>query len=284
MPRGWALRSRHPPINIPLVGRIRIAPRYLVFDVIKIIACIMVLIWHTQLWLTNYDYFIPVIGQVGLGRLAVYTFFITSGALVEITYKDKPYLRYVFDKVVRLYPAYWLTLLVYFWFPIARIGLWNWIGQLLAVNMLLGTPLMNGPAWYLCTLLIMYMAYPFLRKYNGVGLLFVYVLLREVLILLGLGGVLYYYYSPLATLSLFLLGAYMANNKWYPMWQSNKTISFLANLSFYVYIVHWLPIVVVFPYHPIVYFGLIGVGALVLMVVDCRIQSVVPQTISMLTS
>lgn len=95
-----------------------IKKRLLFIDILKIIGVGCVLYWHLFYNTKDLVWFLPVYGMVHLGGIGVILFLIASGA--ALTYNQynfkvtKNILTFYYKRLVRVYPAMWLTMLFIF--------------------------------------------------------------------------------------------------------------------------------------------------------------------------
>lgn len=135
-------------------------------DVMRAIACSTVVVHHYF----KPDVFAPA-GQIGpvaefflrdldLGKFGVLLFFLISGYCVTFTIcdtKSHPYTRFVASRVFRLYPAYWLSLIVILALaPSGAFSATEVAANFTLLQRFLGFPYVNGVAWTLTVELIFY--------------------------------------------------------------------------------------------------------------------------------
>jgi peptidoglycan/LPS O-acetylase OafA/YrhL len=225
--------------------------RLLFFDLLKILGIALVIIWH--IWgsiLKIYDLTIPIIGGIGMGRIGVILFLITCGALSELSYKKGDAILWVFRRLTRIYPAYWCSLIIALVILHATISSpLQALFEITSMSHVAGWANINGPAWFIGVIVIFYLVYPLLRKiidYNpfclGAFAVFLTFLIRDALIyqpsiIPWINEA--YYYSPLGAFCFFVLGSYIARMGAYPSMESWPVISWLADFSFYVFLIHY---------------------------------------------
>lgn len=90
--------------------------RWIVIDLLRIVAAVLVLIGHTSFWLgLTLDRVVAnVFGiyKVGLSGIAVSMFLILSGLVLELKYGSKKieYLRFLKRRLLGIYPVYFVSL------------------------------------------------------------------------------------------------------------------------------------------------------------------------------
>lgn len=153
-------------------------------DGIRGLACIMIMLFH----FTGKNNFIPLISRWG-GGLGVEIFYCLSGFCISraiyaglIRDKQSGYscLKFVYDRFKKIYPAYILSLI----FVILTQGPRNLSEIMINVLMIqsgwLGKDFaLNGPTWFLSTLLLCYIVFYVVNRLfgNSNNRIFVYILL-----------------------------------------------------------------------------------------------------------
>jgi peptidoglycan/LPS O-acetylase OafA/YrhL len=283
--------------------------RLLVFDVARICLIALIVYNHFQVpvwdWLNNTffsnGYFLFNIYPRSLGVIAIYGMFLISGAVLEYQYKKvrtiPDYKKFLFRRFVRLYPAFWMSLLLGILLAPAVLGQ-NLPGVLFEFTgffMFLGTGpgIINQMGWFIGTIFVLYMLYPVLssviRKYGFPALLAV------MLVSYGTRSLLLTYnpvpmvdlwlWLPVCNLFEFCLGIYLIQQNLYPKTANQSSVvRQLADLSFYVFLFHVViihAVLAILPSTPIPnagYFLYGGILALIViiswiaMVIDNRIQ------------
>ena len=153
-------------------------------DGIRGLACIMIMLFH----FTGKNNFIPLISRWG-GGLGVEIFYCLSGfcisrsiyvSMIRDKQSDYSCFKFVVDRIRKIYPAYLLSLV----FVILTQGPRNLSEILINVLMIqsgwLGKDFaLNGPTWFLSTLLLCYIVFYVVNRLLGSGKnkLFVYIML-----------------------------------------------------------------------------------------------------------
>jgi peptidoglycan/LPS O-acetylase OafA/YrhL len=248
----------------------------LLFDLLRILAISMVVAIH----MGNSDVLnIPVLyqnyglfGKIGsisglggnIGNWGVEVFIILSGCVLEYTYGKRiwdaasnfDYRLFIEKRLIRIYPAYWFSLLLALLFNTGLISAISWIDAVktasgfyifpaLFSNTSTGDQLLNPMGWFIGLIVCLYFLYPFLSgfiKRNGLTvMILVFVLslvVRVALLMISPHGMAFYWF-PLSRLFEFTLGIYIVQEGFYlKTTHSSKTIRFLSDLSFPVFLVH----------------------------------------------
>jgi peptidoglycan/LPS O-acetylase OafA/YrhL len=153
-------------------------PRFPLFDGLRAIAALSVLVYHTAFYSRAHQEsaIAPILSRLNIG---VAIFFVISGFLLyrpfvsaRLAGSSGPgVVAYTRRRVLRIVPAYWAALTVLALYP-GLNGLWgDWavyygFGQVYATDTVLGG---IGPAWTLCTEAAFYVALPFYAALAGRG-------------------------------------------------------------------------------------------------------------------
>lgn len=263
--------------------------RLLFFDLLKIIGIVLIVVWYVYSdILKPQESLIPVIGGTGPGRIGVILFLVACGALTELSCRKKDTLSWLSRRLARIYPAYWCSLVIAFIFLHAGIGspLHAFL-EITAMDILAGFNYVNGPAWFIGVIVLFYLTYPLIRRildfnvlWCGAALVFLGFLVREILICRpGLIPWIAepYYYSPAGAFAFFILGAYLAILGAYPSWESNAVAAWLADFSFYIFLIHYSFL----PWRSNIFLYLVVVifFSLMLMAVDKKIQELLKKRV-----
>jgi peptidoglycan/LPS O-acetylase OafA/YrhL len=250
------------------------APRLVVFDVWRIVAIALVVGVHL---LQKYQsplgnaFGIEGLYSVTLGGVGVTLFLILSGALLEYHYgrTPQPYLQFVWRRLARIYPTYWLSIV----FSIVALGaLVPWPRTVLETLLdytgflpFAGYPwsaMIVSTGWFVGVIVSLYLMFPLvsraIRAWRGSILVFLLIsLVARQLAFRYIPGTRPMDWFPLCRLFEFSLGVWML--------QSERQMSALArigqglgetarrrlahasNLAFPVYLIHraalaWIPI------------------------------------------
>jgi peptidoglycan/LPS O-acetylase OafA/YrhL len=203
------------------------------------------------------DGFIPGgIYPLGLNLIAVYGMICISGAVLEYQYpRIEGYLEYtkfIFLRFIRLYPAYWLSLLLAIMLPpwVYPHGLFSIFVEFTGFFFLLGMGpgYLNIMGWFIGTIFCLYLLFPLLsgivKKYQ-LWSLFAFLLVsyasRSLLLTYapGLNSYLLYRWLPITNLFEFCLGIYLVQKAIYPKnEEAYPVIQKLSEFSFYVFLFH----------------------------------------------
>jgi peptidoglycan/LPS O-acetylase OafA/YrhL len=276
--------------------------RLIFFDILRILAICLVLVSHITIvsgiaGLTDFritwDYLIgnslhPLIGDItylGIGNIEVFIFLIISGAVLELNKKKisdiSSYLRFEGHRLLRLYPAYWMSLLFGIMVMLlvnANANLGNLLWQFSGFNAITGgwSGPINGVTWCIELFVVFYLLYPFISKaiQSNPFLTMAILIVVNLCSLLCLYGFSAYNpvtsparWFPLGFIAWFGLGIFIVNRSWYPK-ATDKTgiISYLGELSFYVFLFHYLIIgiaAISIPLFIVYAFGMAAVAMLV---------------------
>jgi peptidoglycan/LPS O-acetylase OafA/YrhL len=243
--------------------------RLLIFDILRIIAIILVVLLHVGNTLkipvlTALYGFSSMNWQIGMWGIAL--FLVISGSVLEYSYGERiadiknkfNYKEYVIRRFFRIYPAYWLSIFI------ALVVGYNHIAGLSVTELiktlsgfypfitLARVPFVvsyagdiNPVGWFICTIVCLYFMYPIISQFlknNGFSAILI-IILGTVFIRLvippGAQGYNWYWF-PLSRIAEFAFGIYIIQIGMYPkMINSFQSIRFLSDLSFPIFLVHW---------------------------------------------
>jgi len=232
--------------------------RLLFIDILKIIGIGCVLFWHLFFNTYNLVWFLPLYGMLHLGGLGVILFLIASGAALtynQYNFNDvKNILIFYYKRLVRVYPAMWLSTL--FTFLLLPSSFQN-IDYIKLLEELTGfyyyfnktTPIINSSIWFIGLIIILYILYPLLyniiRKYGYYGFIVIFIISMATHIYLYnnpefLSYTNLFYFGVIPNLWAFCLGIFAMSINLYPKFESkNVVIKELSNLSFYIYLLQF---------------------------------------------
>lgn len=232
--------------------------RLLFIDILKIIGIGCVLFWHLFFNTYNLVWFLPLYGMLHLGGLGVILFLIASGAALtynQYNFNDvKNILIFYYKRLVRVYPAMWLTTL--FTFLLLPSSFQN-MDYIKLLEELTGfyyyfnktTPIINSSIWFIGLIIILYILYPLLyniiRKYRYYGFIVIFIISMATHIYLYnnpgfLGYINLFYFGVIPNLWAFCLGMFIMSINLHPKFESkNIIIKELSNLSFYIYLLQF---------------------------------------------
>jgi peptidoglycan/LPS O-acetylase OafA/YrhL len=247
--------------------------RVLVFDIIRILCIAIIVYVHSQFFLIPGinkflfpDGFGPFnIYPAGLDGYAVYGLILVSGAVLEYNYhgieKLHGYLQFLFRRFIRLYPAFWMSLifgLILFvvFSPGISLGVWQtslpgvlfeFTGFFVVLGQ--GNGNINNMGWFIATIFSLYILFPWfskiLRKY-GVSALVGFCLmswgLRYLIVTYNVVPIdLFWRWFPLCNAFEFCLGIYIVQTGLYPKnVNTSPIIQGLSDISYYVFLFHTL--------------------------------------------
>ncbi len=256
--------------------RVRQAPekkknRILFFDLIRILCVAVIVYAHLQYAfvpglnsLLFADGYLPLnFYTAGLQGWAVYGLILVSGAVLEYNYQQITgfvnYTRFQFRRFVRLYPAFWMSLVFGLLVNILLTSsgalqiirenifyiLFEYTGFFIILGK--GPGFINIMGWFIATIVCLYLLFPYLsdliRRYR------LPAILGLMVISFGSRSLFYSYSSvlpdafwmwfPLCNVFEFGLGIYLIQNSLYPKNdQEYPLIHEIAELSYYVFLFH----------------------------------------------
>lgn len=237
--------------------------RILVFDILRIICIAVIIYGHSQfVVLSGINSILYANGHwplnlypLGLQGYAVAIMFLVSGAVLEYTYKNinnsQDYLRFIFKRFIRIYPAFWLSLLAaIILFPF----LWqsaplNALIQFSGFTIIVGQTALNPSGWFIGAIFCLYLLFPWIsrivRKYNlsaVIGFCILSWSLRFILSTYCIVPIdIFVRWFPLCTIFEFSVGIYLVQMSLYPKKRNDyPMIRLLADLSFYAFIFHYV--------------------------------------------
>jgi|SRR5665647_94645 len=236
--------------------------RFLLFDLLKILAiCLVVLIHipttveHPNLSFLNFKnntYGIGNIIATHFGGWGVIIFLIVSGALIEYTSgagtkNNFNYMNFMEKRLVRIYPAYWFSLLLAAAFnpEMRNFSLLEYLKPFTGFNNYFSECIpINPPGWFVGLIITMYLLYPMLSKVlkeYGFPVLFFIILLSYFIGTLFPGGDWgVRYWCPLIRLPAFAFGIYIIQVGLYPIVETKShIIQFLSDLSFPIFLTNY---------------------------------------------
>lgn len=187
-----------------------------------------------------------------IGGWGVIFFLIVSGALIEYTEGQRlqnnfNYMDFIEKKLVRIYPAYWLSLVfaVVFNPEMLNFPLVEYLKPLTGFNnYFLECIPINPPGWFIGLILTMYLLYPMiskiLRGYGFPSLFFIILLSYFIGMSFPGGDWGVKYWCPLTRLPAFALGIYIIQKGAYPKIETKSfIIKFLSELSFPIFLINY---------------------------------------------
>jgi peptidoglycan/LPS O-acetylase OafA/YrhL len=244
--------------------------RILFFDILRILFVAIIVYGHAQWvvlpWFNKTffaDGFIPFnIYTLGLTGDAVYGMILVSGAVMEYNYRSisrfSDYTRFIFKRFIRLYPAFWMSLILGIILSPALLqnnlpgALFEFTGYYVVLG--IGPGVINTMGWFIAAIFSLYLLYPILsrivRRYQMTAIIGFCILswgLRFVQITYNPVPLeLFYRWFPLFNAFEFCLGIYIVQKRWYPTTKNiYPAVRKLADLSFYVFLFHVIVILAI---------------------------------------
>lgn len=216
------------------------APRILLFDVIRIISIAIMILSHITFlpWVLDLGW----AGAYNVGAIAFLILLIVSGATLELSHHGNQNLK---KRLLRLYPAYWCALALTFAVG-PEYNLRDWVIQVFGANLYFDALRINCVGWIYGLFVILYIMYPYLSRllrdypYLGLAVLFIITLISKYFFYVyGNCGMWNAYYSfPLCNLMFFGAGIFISQKGIYLKYSSPKMIAFLAELSYFAFLLH----------------------------------------------
>jgi peptidoglycan/LPS O-acetylase OafA/YrhL len=260
-------KNASPVTASPVTG----SQRLLFFDILRIFFVAAIVYDHFRfsyfagvngLFFT--DGFLPFnIYTAGLQGWAVFGLIFVSGAVLEYNYKRIEgyweYLKFLFKRCIRIYPAFWLSLLFGLFLNIALTS--SAAGEIIRNNLFYiifeytgffvilgqGPGFINTMGWFIGTIILLYLLFPwlsqFVRKYQLIAIIAIMIVTYSSRWLFftynALLPDLLWRWFPLCNLFEFCLGIYVIQMNFYPKnVKSYPIIHEIAELSFYVFLFH----------------------------------------------
>lgn len=240
-------------------------PRILFFDIIRIL-CVGIIVYDHARW----D-LIPGINQFffpdgygpfnlytsGLQGFAVCGLIFVSGAVIEYNYqgleKLHGYLTFLFRRFIRLYPAFWMSLILgliltpALWSEKLSGLLFEFTGFFVILGVGLGN--INIMGWFIATMVCLYLIFPWfskiIRSYGITALAGFCIMswsLRFLLITFNHAPSNFFWrWFPLCNAFEFCLGIYIVQSGLFPKkTTTSPVIRELSDMSYYVFLFHIL--------------------------------------------
>lgn len=277
--------------------------RLIIFDLLRIAAISLVLASHLS-GVVNFNGIVfgqaanQWIGNVfyaNLGNCGVILFIGISGAVLELNKKPvhtaADYGTYLYQRLVRLYPAYWISLLfgllLLLYADTHAFGdlFWQFSGFNAFVNQWGGV--LNGVGWYIGLIVSLYLLFPFLsramEKKPWLALMSLFII--QVIVTFWLNSPGEYLaeevktgrisrWFPLCSVFYFGAGIFLVRKGFYPKREDTLgMVSCLGMLSFYVFLFHYPILRIAGNYGIPVYLAMAVAVSMVAMTVDGKIQT-----------
>jgi peptidoglycan/LPS O-acetylase OafA/YrhL len=247
--------------------------RILIFDIIRILCVASIVYGHWKFDLIpafNKFFFTDGYGPfniypLGLDGYAVYGLIFISGAVLEYNYRGLEklhgYLQFLFRRFIRLYPAFWMSLIFGL---VAFPAVWqNYLPSLLFeftgffVVLGQGPGNINPMGWFIATIVALYILFPWfskiIRRYGLVALGGFCLLSWGLRFLIQTYQIipinLFWRWFPLCNAFEFCLGIYIIQANLYPKKvNASPIIRELSDLSYYAFLFNTLVIYVFVDY------------------------------------
>jgi peptidoglycan/LPS O-acetylase OafA/YrhL len=229
--------------------------RLLFLDIMRIFAMSFVMLTHISKTLHSYYFvLIPNIYDFGIGMFGVILFIVISGATLEYNHGSmewKQIPRFFLKRIKRIYPIYWVSLVLGLMIKPGLIesNFVDILFQFSGFNAFIGKwggPI-NTVGWFIGLIICLYALFPLLS----------HLCEKNPEIFIAISFIVSissrYYFSvsgdktdavrwfPLCALFEFCLGIYIIKKRLYPKIVNNsKTIAWLSDLTFYVFLMHFL--------------------------------------------
>lgn len=263
-------------------------PRILFFDLVRILAIFMIFITHLAVNETlelNTQCGINGIWYGSFGNFGVILILFVSGAVLEYNYGDKirgkletfNYRQFIKKRVIRIYPIFWASLFLGLIFNVGlgnafQIPVYIYIIDFSGFSVFFfnHVEFINSMAWFIGIIMSLYFVFPliseFLKKY-GFQALFL-ILIASV----AFQGTVGAYWNVAFRLFEFSLGIYIMQIGLYPKIEnSSKTIWFISDLTFPVFMIHTV-LLSIFMVNIPLYFAALIVFSILLYCMDMLIK------------
>lgn len=157
-----------------IIDEKKISHRAAGLDLFRVVAAVMVLLFHCNIH--HESSFGPLTGFVSMGAVFMTAFFMLSGYVLFLTYKDKPLVQgdalknFYLKRVFGIFPLYLVVAVLYVvilgeesvfqnlvLLPIELLGLQSVFSTLFPVSH-------NGGTWFISCLLFAYLAFPLMQE------------------------------------------------------------------------------------------------------------------------
>lgn len=237
----------------------RIKERLLLFDLLRIVAIIFVVIWHisTTYKIPPFNFTKTYLGMFNLdiGSTGVSIFIFISGALLQYTYKDtkswSDLLIFYKKRLLRIYPILWVSMvmiiIVQKW-ALVSFSSFEILFSFTGLSILFHV---NGiESWFISVIVVLYICFPFIsyciRKkpyFSIISIIALSLGLRFALYTLFFNGDPWlsgsYHWFPLSSMFEFGLGIFIVRQNLFPkIYHKSNIITLLSELTFPIFLVH----------------------------------------------
>ncbi len=243
--------------------------RVLLFDVMRIIAITLVLLFHASLSsFLDIPFFLQEVGIPGfanitglngwLAQWGVTLFIFVSGAVLEVSYGHKihdskenfDYIQFMKKRILRIYPVFIfaMTLVIVFelmtsTFPETNLenilatytGFYPFYSSIAIPPYQPAFSSINGPTWFIGTIMCLYLLFPLLSEFleknglQGLVLIFFATILIRTVLPLGSNEAPLWYWFPLSRIAEFALGMYIVQIGFYLKTENRSKILIYAS-------------------------------------------------------
>lgn len=134
----------------------------MLLDYVRAIACIFIVLYHyTQRISELFDVGLEWPFKISWGYMAVSIFFMLSGYFSVRCIKGGGLVSYLKKKAIRLYPAYWVSIIITFiitslFLPARAVSIWEMLFNFTMLESFVGVGLVDGAYWTLANEIILY--------------------------------------------------------------------------------------------------------------------------------
>lgn len=273
--------------------------RLLMFDLMRVTAIILVVIWHiaTTYQISPFNFMQIYYGmlEVDIGAVGVSIFVFISGSLLQYTYKDITSWNDLFTfykkRLLRIYPILWVSLIMIIivqkW-VLTSFSPFEILFSFTGLSLLFHIKGMES--WFICCIVVLYILFPLIsycikkKPYLSIISIIIFSLcLRYVLYMLFFGKDAWlsaaYHWFPLSSMLEFGLGIFIVRQGIFPkIYHQNSIITFLSELCFPVFLVHGI-VKDSYANSPLLFVFETMFLAVILYIIDVQLQSAIDEAI-----